>query len=812
MRSDFGDVVFTAGDGKTILNYWIESYSASSNAVFWVKVGSIPAGSSTIYVYYGNASAASASNGNLVFPFFDDFSGTAVDSSKWPATSGSVVLDSGQVKLNSDAGYSYITSSAQNYTGILEFKLNYTYVDSIARFGLVANAGMYGGSYAGRGIHLWYNSAAHNLGANDPGNYHKYKMVKTSSQALWYFDGSLKKSFSIDGSIGALTFGNSGESDRKGTTWLDYAFIRPYSSSEPTYAIGPESIACVPATCSSLEKNCGTWPDNCGSNLSCGTCASGLTCNTSGQCAAASCAPNCSGKACGPDGCGSTCGACAGNLICDDFGKCTANCWAQKNKKCFNGNLYWYDSCGIRGELAKSCGNDSFVADYQCNGDWVRQGMIDRDCTDGGCVENKTWIKLQDCSLSGKKCTNGVCATNDTNPPKMSGLAPIGKIDSADISLIVVTDEPAYCRHGFNDKGFDSLGSRFNSSDKRYHSAAITLSGFGDYLFYVRCRDIAGNTNTSSAIIAFNYISSKKTIAASLETKDNDPPKIIDLSPSGQVSENQVMVSFVTSEKSDCKYDAADKKYDLMANTMDSQNGGTTHKKNISLELLGKYRFYIRCRDGYNNTSGLSTVEFEYALESGGPGPIITASQPAGIIYQKEAALAVFTDKNAACRYSLKDEDFKSMPGSLETNDGQRQIASILLDGYGDYKYYVRCQDEQGNNWGSRQVIAFTYRDPEVVPVVAAPIGDHCVQYVVQDKDGFCRTDSDCICDSDCPSKGDGADVDCASTTNPIDSGRGSNWSIVPGVILIISIVVGVVLVMRRKIAENDNQHDGEGL
>jgi len=61
MQSDFDDIRFTTDDG-TLLNYWIEFYDSSS-AIVWVKVPSIPAnGSTTIYLYYGNPSATSASS------------------------------------------------------------------------------------------------------------------------------------------------------------------------------------------------------------------------------------------------------------------------------------------------------------------------------------------------------------------------------------------------------------------------------------------------------------------------------------------------------------------------------------------------------------------------------------------------------------------------------------------------------------------------------------------------------------------------------------------------------------------------------
>ncbi len=41
---------------------------------------------------------------------------------------------------------------------------------------------------------------------------------------------------------------------------------------------------CAPATCSSLGKQCGSWINNCGITLNCGSCSSGQTCSSAGQC------------------------------------------------------------------------------------------------------------------------------------------------------------------------------------------------------------------------------------------------------------------------------------------------------------------------------------------------------------------------------------------------------------------------------------------------------------------------------------------------------------------------------------------------
>lgn len=84
MNADFSDLRFT-DIADAALPYWIESSTASTSAVIWVKVA---ASTASILMFYGNAAATSESNGANVFDFYDDFSGATIDTSKWE-TSGS---------------------------------------------------------------------------------------------------------------------------------------------------------------------------------------------------------------------------------------------------------------------------------------------------------------------------------------------------------------------------------------------------------------------------------------------------------------------------------------------------------------------------------------------------------------------------------------------------------------------------------------------------------------------------------------------------------------------------------------------------
>lgn len=67
------DIRIANSDGVTLLPFWIENWNSDS-ASMWVKMSLIPANTILIiYLYHGNSSASSMSNGDETFLFFDDF-------------------------------------------------------------------------------------------------------------------------------------------------------------------------------------------------------------------------------------------------------------------------------------------------------------------------------------------------------------------------------------------------------------------------------------------------------------------------------------------------------------------------------------------------------------------------------------------------------------------------------------------------------------------------------------------------------------------------------------------------------------------
>lgn len=84
MQPDFDDLRFTDDDGITLLDYWLEDYTASEFAYVWIEVSDNLNEDQVIFMYYGNDAVSTTSNGDNTFIFFDDFEYSGYpNASKW---------------------------------------------------------------------------------------------------------------------------------------------------------------------------------------------------------------------------------------------------------------------------------------------------------------------------------------------------------------------------------------------------------------------------------------------------------------------------------------------------------------------------------------------------------------------------------------------------------------------------------------------------------------------------------------------------------------------------------------------------------
>jgi len=133
------------------------------------------------------------------------------------------------------------------------------------------------------------------------------------------------------------------------------------------------------------------------------------------------------------------------------------------------------------------------------------------------------------------------------------------------------------------------------------HSKSVTLADAGPYTYYVRCKDSAGNKDTVSTPITFNYAVPKK-----------EGPVISNLQPTGAIYQKNVALIASTDKPADCRYSMTDGDFDSMLDVFGT-NDGLLQQATVALGDYGPYAYYVRCRDKEGNKDERSEViNFEY--------------------------------------------------------------------------------------------------------------------------------------------------------------------------------------------------------
>jgi hypothetical protein len=127
------DIRFTLADGETLVPYWIDGWNPGATAgLCYVKVPSLPAGATQLFLYYGKADAASASSGIGTFDIYDGFEDYAVGSvptrgnlnpGEWARYPGNPVLVPGASGAWDDHGATFASVIYDDAAG--EYRMYY---------------------------------------------------------------------------------------------------------------------------------------------------------------------------------------------------------------------------------------------------------------------------------------------------------------------------------------------------------------------------------------------------------------------------------------------------------------------------------------------------------------------------------------------------------------------------------------------------------------------------------------------------------------------------------------------------------------
>lgn len=252
MMSNGNDIRFMDQSCNS-LNYWIESGMNTASTVIWIKVTSVPVGSSKIYLYYGQSGASAASDATKVFDLYDDFSGTSLNTSIWTQTaSGYTTTVSGGTITLSGSGYNNILSKSTFSANLI----SEMYVTSLS--GYWPHIGQFVGTPSGDGVCLLY-SPSNVISGYMPNqsdaygaNFYQYLTIGSTTgiwSISWPSTNNLiyswpggggnylttpTKPTNIRGTFGCLSSG-------AGSLTLDWYRMRKYAAVIPTVSISGEN-------------------------------------------------------------------------------------------------------------------------------------------------------------------------------------------------------------------------------------------------------------------------------------------------------------------------------------------------------------------------------------------------------------------------------------------------------------------------------------------------------------------------------------------------------------------------------------------
>jgi hypothetical protein len=292
IKADGSDIRFTGSDGAALQDYWVESWDNTGTSQIWVEVTA--SGTSTIYMYYGNAAAGSTSDGDATFDFFDDFNG---DLSKWtidPENTDKVYIDNGALRHDPDSSQtknSYYdtrirTADYKILDGVIEYSVYLAGLTSsspriIHQLGFRVQSLNFENGYCWRlqnsaadGGHLRFFGIASwtPFGTAYPattGNvWHTVKEVVSGSTYTGYVDGGSAYSGTDNTKLTAdylVSHVHGVSLTASSYVLVDNIRVRQYASPEPTATVGSEECESPPDPPGSLGPTAyvdGSWVDD----------------------------------------------------------------------------------------------------------------------------------------------------------------------------------------------------------------------------------------------------------------------------------------------------------------------------------------------------------------------------------------------------------------------------------------------------------------------------------------------------------------------------------------------------------------------
>ena len=306
-------------------------------------------------------------------------------------------------------------------------------------------------------------------------------------------------------------------------------------------------------------------------------------------------------------------------------------------------------------------------------------GLNPNDPSDGNKVDPQSGYTYLEDYLGGLR------PSGSTVPPVVSNGAPTGTLlaGAVQTAMSVNTDKAAICRYATSaGVPYNSMSSTFSTTGGTAHSTMLLgLTDGGNYNYYVRCMDQAGNAGTTDYQVHFSI--GLLTIAA---------PTVTSGSPTGTLAAGTTgaTLAVTTNVVATCHYATSPGvAYGSMPGVFTS-TGGTSHSAALTGLANGtSYAYYVRCSDTSGNAA-TSDYAVGFSVASPAPPP---SQPPSNLPLSLEAESAALTGTAAveSCRNCSGTHGVEQV-GNYGNNPGAVTFQGITVSKAGTYKvaiYYL---------------------------------------------------------------------------------------------------------------------------
>ncbi len=250
----------------TPVNFWVEKWNTSTEeAIIWVNV-TIPASSQvTLEIYFDSSGTETLGDPNKVFEFYDDFSGTSLDTTKWTTNTNQYVVSNGYIEMWGNWNNQYYINTLRSFTPnvVIEgvWRLGgYYFYDTDVTIGLVptdttpwlSNSAIYAW-YDGYGGIFWvsayneknlrvygvYSATGSPIYSTD---WQSFEIIYTGTQ-IQFWDSYTNSWLTAAVSPPLSPFYLQIAADTDSTTrfgYIDWIRVRKYASTPPTVSISTQ--------------------------------------------------------------------------------------------------------------------------------------------------------------------------------------------------------------------------------------------------------------------------------------------------------------------------------------------------------------------------------------------------------------------------------------------------------------------------------------------------------------------------------------------------------------------------------------------